>query len=133
MTISYILEGAGWAKAVIEHDGRRREMRFSWMSDALSRLIDAAIQIAQGARETRFGFTDEPGEHVCVVTRNESDQVMIRVFWYKEWTPPGTRHWRSGVHLLLPGRALLHRDISMWQRVAGRARHGRLQGALGRA
>src|SRR3982074_2841403 len=89
MTISYFLEGAGWARAVLEHEGQNREMRFSWCSDALSRMIDAATQIAQGAQEARFGFTDEPGEHECVVTRIGPDQVSIRAFWYKEWTPPG--------------------------------------------
>src|SRR5262249_55059190 len=89
MTISCILEGAGWARATIEHEEQRREMRFSWCSDALSRMIDAATQIARGAQEARFGFTDEPGEHECVVTRTAADQVLIRAFWYKEWTPPG--------------------------------------------
>lgn len=89
MTISYVLEGAGWATATIEHGGQRREMRFGWCSDALSRIINAAIQVAQGAREARFGFTDEPGEHECVVSRTGPDQVLIRAFWYREWTPPG--------------------------------------------
>jgi len=89
MMLTYILEGVGWAKAVIEYDGQRLEMRISWMSDALSRMLDVATQIAQGAQEARFGFTDEPGEHECVVCRTDADQVLIRVFWYKEWTPPG--------------------------------------------
>jgi hypothetical protein len=34
-------------------------------------------------------FTDEPGEHECVVTRTGTDGVQIRVFWYQDWTPPG--------------------------------------------
>jgi len=89
MTTSYVLEGSGWARASIEHGGHRREMRFSWCSDALSRMIDAATRVAAGAPEARFGFTDEPGEHECAVTRNGPDQVLVRTFWYREWTPPG--------------------------------------------
>jgi hypothetical protein len=90
MTLSYVLHEAGWATATIEHDGQHREMRVSYLSDAVWRMLDAAIGLANGGREVRFGFTDEPGEHECVVTRTGSDVVRIRVFWYKDWTPPGT-------------------------------------------
>src|SRR5262245_1484197 len=90
MTLSYILHEAGWATATIEHDGRRRKMRVSYLSDAVWRMLDAAIGLANGGREVRFGFTDEPGEHECVVLCPKSDEVRIRIFWYKDWTPPGS-------------------------------------------
>jgi len=52
-------------------------------------MLDAAIGLRNGGQEVRFGFTDEPGEHECIVTRTGADEVKIRVFWYKDWTPPG--------------------------------------------
>src|SRR4051812_48306980 len=89
MTLSYILHESGWATAAIAHDGKHREMRVSYLSDAVWRMLDAAIGLRNGAQEVRFGFTDEPGEHECVVTRNGSSGVQIRVYWYEDWTPPG--------------------------------------------
>jgi hypothetical protein len=89
MTLSYNLQEAGWATATIEQGGKHRQMRVSYLSDAVLRMLDAAIGLANGAREVRFGFTDEPGEHECIVTRTGTEGVQIRVLWYKEWTPPG--------------------------------------------
>jgi hypothetical protein len=89
MTLSYILHEAGWATATIEHDGRHREMSVSYLSDAVWRMLDAAVGLKNGAQEVRFGFTDEPGEHECIVTQTGSGRVRIRVFWYQDWTPPG--------------------------------------------
>jgi len=64
-------------------------MRVSYLSDAVRRMLDAAVGLSNGAREVRFGFTDEPGEHECVVTRTSCAEVQVRVLWYKDWTPPG--------------------------------------------
>ena len=89
MTLSYVLHKAGWATATIEHGGIHREMRVSYLSDPVWKMLDAAIGLTNGAQEVRFGFTDEPGEHECIVTRAGSDGVKIRVFWHKDWTPPG--------------------------------------------
>jgi len=89
MTLSYILDEHGWASATIGHQDQRREMRVSYCSDALLRLIEAAISLKEGAESARFGFTDEPGEHEGVVTTISPHHVRIRVFWYKQWTPPG--------------------------------------------
>jgi hypothetical protein len=85
MTLSYILHEAGWATATIEHDGRHREMRVSYLSDAVLNMLDAAIGLVNNGREVRFNFMDEPGEHECVVTRTGPDAVRIRVVWYKDW------------------------------------------------
>jgi len=89
MTLSYVLDEAGWATATIEHNEQHREMRVSYLSDAVWRMLDAAIGLMHGAETVRFGFTDEAGEHECVVTRTGSGDVHIQVFWYKDWTPPG--------------------------------------------
>jgi hypothetical protein len=89
MNLSYVLHEAGWATATIEHEGRHRVMRVSWMNDAVLRMINAAIGMKNGAQEVRFGFTDEPGEHECVVTQTEPGRIRVRLFWYEVWMPPG--------------------------------------------
>jgi len=89
MTLAYILHDAGWATAIIEHDGNRREMVASYLTDAVRRMLEAAVGLMRGTGTVRFGFTDEPGEHECVVTQIGPGEVNITVYWYKDWTPPG--------------------------------------------
>jgi hypothetical protein len=91
MTLTYALEDAGWAKAEIEHRGESVKMRVSWLSDVLAELIEAAIDVMEGAESTRFPFPDEPGGHECVIHRSKGgDRVQLRVLWHREWwTPAG--------------------------------------------
>ncbi len=87
MTLSYILDDAGWASATISHDGQRREMVASYLSDPVAEMADAAICLLQGADSVRFSFLDEPGEHRCYVTRVEGSDVQIRVLWLDDCMP----------------------------------------------
>jgi hypothetical protein len=84
MTLSYSLSGTGWATATIEHEGQRREMTVSYLSDALSEMTQAAICLLEGADAVRFAFDDEPGEHRVVVTRSGEADVQVRVLWFRE-------------------------------------------------
>lgn len=83
MTLSYILHEAGWATAAIEHDGRQREMRVSYLGDALLMMLERTILLLEGADSIRFGFADEPGGHEFVVTRGSTDSVHVQVFSYQ--------------------------------------------------
>ena len=84
MTLSYSLSGTGWATATIAHEGQRRQMTVSYLSDALSEMTQAAICLLEGADTVRFAFNDEPGEHRVVITRSGETDVQIRVRWFTE-------------------------------------------------
>src|ERR1041384_1495831 len=92
MTLTYTLEEAGWAKAEIEDRGQSLKMRVSYLSDVLADLIQAAIEIAEGGESARFSFPDEPGGHMCFISRVGRDLVQLRVLWHREWlTPAGQK------------------------------------------
>jgi hypothetical protein len=54
MTLSYILDKAGWATATIAHDALRREMTVSYLSDSLAEMTQAAICLLEGSDSVRF-------------------------------------------------------------------------------
>jgi hypothetical protein len=84
MTLSYLLDGTGWATATIAHDGQQCQMTVSYLSNSLSELTQAAICLLEGADSVRFAFDDEPGEHRCIVTRSAENEVQIRVLRFME-------------------------------------------------
>jgi hypothetical protein len=88
VTLNYTLGEAGWARAEIEDRGESLRMRVSWLSDVLSELIQAAIDIAEGAGSARFYFPDEPGGHECLIGRTDADRLQLRVLWHPNWWTP---------------------------------------------
>jgi len=85
MTLSYVLDGAGWAIATIAHEGQRLEMRVSRLHDTLRYMTEAAIGLKEGARSGRFCLADEPGYHECIVTQSRSSNARVRVLWGENW------------------------------------------------
>jgi hypothetical protein len=91
MTLSYVLDGAGWATATIAYEGRRLEMSVSWLCDTLLYMTEAAIGLKEGARCRRFFLVEEPGYYECIVTRSGSSNARVRVLWGENWfATPGT-------------------------------------------
>jgi len=82
MTLTYHLDGAGWATATIANEGEHRDMTASYLSDSLLEMTQAAICLLEGADAVRFSFDDEPGEHRCIITRVSDADARIRVLWF---------------------------------------------------
>jgi hypothetical protein len=71
---------AGWADALISDGRDELVMHISYISDGIGEMAAAAKALLQGARETKFAFQDEPGEHVFILTRGADDRIKIDVF-----------------------------------------------------
>jgi len=84
MELVFQLGGAGWADARMSDGSRGRDMRVSYLCDALGEMARAALHLLRGSREAVFAFDDEPGEHRWVLTRGEADSLSIRIFWFDE-------------------------------------------------
>jgi hypothetical protein len=84
MTLSFVLDGAGWATATVTVDSRFREMTVSYLSDSLAEMTQAAVCLLEGADSVRFSFDDEPGEHGCIVTRIRESEAQVLVLWFEE-------------------------------------------------
>jgi hypothetical protein len=84
MKLSYVLDEAGWARAIISDAGQQREMNVTYLSNSLSDMARAAILLLEGSDSVRFSFDDEPGEHRCIVKRTNESDAHICVLWFEE-------------------------------------------------
>jgi hypothetical protein len=55
LTIDYQLSGSGWADCMVHAD--------EYFSDALGKLVLAAVVVLAGAHSVSVGFDEEPGEY----------------------------------------------------------------------
>ena len=96
MKLTYTLEETGWARAKIADGGQSLNMRVSYLSDVLSELIQAAIDMAEGNESSRCPFPDEPGGHMCFISRTGKDRILLRVMWHRDWWTPGGQKPTAG-------------------------------------
>ena len=84
LSISYIVEDAGWAKITISDGDEEIVNDVSYLHDSLRDLANLAIEMRSGANTAKAIFMDEPGELQLVVTKNQN-QIDFEVRWFKDW------------------------------------------------
>lgn len=83
-TLTYDIEGAGWAVARIQDGEKDINITVSYLHDSLRDLAEAARALADGAQEARVVFMDEPGEmHLVVETKGDSLSYQLK--WFDDW------------------------------------------------
>jgi len=83
LTIDYRLTGSGWARCTVRADGNEHELSASYVSDALGKLVLAAIAVLAGAHSISVGFDEEPGEYRWSIAYTGNDMVRVNIltFW----------------------------------------------------
>jgi hypothetical protein len=84
LNITYELVGTGWARCVIADEESRCEITASYLSDALGRLLLAALGIVSGLRAVSFSFDEEPGEHRWVIRPIDINEIEIQVLQFDQ-------------------------------------------------
>jgi putative exporter of polyketide antibiotics len=69
LSISYIVEDAGWAQITISDGEGEIVNDVSYLHDSLRDLAELAIEMRSGAKTAKAIFMDEPGELQLVVSR----------------------------------------------------------------
>jgi hypothetical protein len=90
LKINYKLGDYGWADVAISMDrryiGRRSlTMAASYLHDSLGDLVIAANLLANGEKEAKVLFMDEPGEHLMLLTSSDNVNLEIEIRWFKDW------------------------------------------------
>jgi hypothetical protein len=62
MRFTYELVGVGWARVTIADEGNNAEVVASYLTDALSVLLAAVLEMQQGALSAVASWEQEPGE-----------------------------------------------------------------------
>jgi hypothetical protein len=81
VTFWYRLSGAGWSEAGIFDGVNRAFLTASYLSDALTALVDAVNALLQGRAESRCAWQEEPGEYRWIFARR-GDHLMIDIRWF---------------------------------------------------
>lgn len=84
LSIEYVLTGAGWAECSVRHNATTCKISASYLSDALGKLVLAALAIASGAHSVSVGFDEEPGEFRWVVEHLSSGHLKVRVMKFQD-------------------------------------------------
>ncbi|MFP3976837.1 hypothetical protein [Marinobacter sp. KMM 10035] len=71
LSISYIVEDAGWAKIAISDGDGEIARDVSCLHDSLRDLAELAIDMSSGARAAKATFMNEPGELQLVLAAHE--------------------------------------------------------------
>jgi hypothetical protein len=89
MHFDYVLYDAGWAEVRITANRRTVRMLVSYLHDSLLELVNALLQLQQGASKAKVVFMDEPGEHQLLLTCTEGETLSLEVRWYRDWASWG--------------------------------------------
>jgi len=84
LSITYRLVGTGWAECVISDNESKCEVTASYLSDALGKLVLAALGVLSGFRDVTFGFDEEPGEYRWVIQSIDINEIAIEIFDFDE-------------------------------------------------
>lgn len=82
--MTYRLSGTGWADCTVCVDGRKADVSASYLSDALGDMARATVAMLKGADETKFSFTEEPGEFRWILRTTGQGRVCVRILWFDE-------------------------------------------------
>ena len=103
LSISYIVEDAGWAQITISGGEGEIVNDVSYLHDSLRDLAELAIEMRSGAKTAKAIFMDEPGELQLVVSKNQN-QIAFEARWFKDWQSWGLTS-SSDYDVLLKGEA----------------------------
>ncbi|MBK1827587.1 hypothetical protein [Haloferula rosea] len=87
-SLTYDLEGAGWAMAQIQDGDEKFDITVSYLHDSLRELGEAARALRGGAESARVVFMDEPGEIQLLLTSSESG-LDYELRWFDDWNSWG--------------------------------------------
>ncbi len=81
----YVLEGHGWATAVLDVGGTKVEMTSSDCGDPIKELLIALLNLRKGFSRVKTLFVDEPGEHLLEVSLLTDKLITIELLWFDDW------------------------------------------------
>ncbi|MBW8846127.1 MAG: hypothetical protein JF607_14270 [Burkholderiales bacterium] len=84
LTIDYELTGSGWARCSVRVDSQHCELSASYLSDALGKLVLAAVAVLAGAHSISVGFDEEPGEYRWNVVYLDNALVRLTLLEFDE-------------------------------------------------
>src|ERR1700722_4464799 len=84
LTIDYQLTATGWARCTVSADGHKHELSASYLSDALGKLVLAAIAVLAGAHSISVGFDEEPGEYRWSIVYTGNDMVRVSILSFRD-------------------------------------------------
>ena len=87
-TLTYDLEGAGWAMAQIQDGESKIDATISYLHDTLKELGEAARALFGGAKTARVVFMDEPGE-VQLLLCQEGNSLNYELRRFDDWNSWG--------------------------------------------
>jgi hypothetical protein len=87
-SLTYDLEGAGWAMARIQDGEHKVDATVSYLHDTLRDLGEAACAMRDEAESARVVFMDEPGEVQLLLARHD-DVLDYELRWFDDWNSWG--------------------------------------------
>ena len=84
VSFEYKLTGRGWSECTVEIDNKSASLTASFLSDALTNLLDAVISIVQGNDEATVLFMEEPGEYRWLFKRMSEEKLSVQILWFDE-------------------------------------------------
>jgi hypothetical protein len=108
-TLTYELEGAGWATARIQDGDSHMDVTVSYLHDSLRELAEAACALLSGAHSARVVFMDEPGEIHLVLDRVD-DVLRCEARWFEDWSSWGM-HPADRFKVVFSGVTTVHRFV----------------------
>ena len=99
------LTGSGWARGRIAIGEQSAEVTASYLGDALADLLEAVLELCEGATESRASWAEEPGEYRWVFERLPFG-VRVRLLDFPHMPSDAPDK---------DGRLLFDEDCSLWQ------------------
>ena len=115
LSISYIVEDAGWAEIIISDGDEKIVHDVSYLHDSLRDLAELAIDMRSGASTAKAIFMDEPGELQLIVSKDQN-QIDFEARWFKDWESWGLAS-SSNYEVLLKVQTTVERVISQVTKV----------------
>lgn len=115
LSISYIVEDAGWAEIIISDGDEKIVHDVSYLHDSLRDLAELAIDMRSGASIAKAIFMDEPGELQLIVSKDQN-QIDFEARWFKDWESWGLSS-SSNYEVLLKGQTTVECVISQVTKV----------------
>lgn len=84
VNVAYKLTGSGWAECVLEIDGQVAVITASYLSDALSNLLQSAIDLMKEQKDATASFEEEPGEFRWCIRRVNEEHIKLRILWFED-------------------------------------------------
>lgn len=84
LSIDYRLVDVGWAECDVRWGGSSCAITASYLSDALGKLVFAALAVLNGVHSISIGFDEEPGEYRWSLANTETKQLSLRLLAFDE-------------------------------------------------